>query len=359
MSLAEIIGQEKAIGMLKGILEHQRLANSYIFSGEPGIGKKLTALNFAKAINCLKDRNALSVMGNGLKDKNTSRITHHTSRITHLDACDMCEACLKIEAGSHPDLLLISPEDRQIKIDEIRLIDEALSFRPFEGRKKIVIIDDADTMNIAAANAFLKTLEEPPEDSVIILISSRSDRLPATIRSRCSRVNFVTLSLEACKLVLRGKVPDEESESLARLSMGKPGLALSSDLKEEISWFSNLLQGMLNAEKDSWASREEMDKWFEYVLTIMRDAAVYRITGESSQLINSDLKEYACKLGKSADLKVIIDLYKELSVVKGLLMFNLNKSITWNYTASLLRKGLVIRDAECRRDQIQKLWENI
>ena len=124
--------------------------------------------------------------------------------------------------------------------------------------------------------------------------------------------------------------------------MGKPGLALSSDLKEEISWFSNLLQGMLNAEKDSWASREEMDKWFEYVLTIMRDAAVYRITGESSPLINSDLKEYACKLGKSADLKVIIDLYKELSVVKGLLMFNLNKSITWNYTASLLRKGLVI-----------------
>ncbi len=197
-------------------------------------------------------------------------------------------------------------------------------------------------MNIAAANAFLKTLEEPPKDSVIILISSRSDRLPATIRSRCSRVNFVTLSLESCRQVLHGKVPDKESEALARLSMGKPGLALSSDLKEEISWFSSLLQGMLNAEKDSWASREEMDKWFEYVLTIMRDAAVYRITGESSQLINADLKEYACKLGKSTDLKVIIDLYKELSFVKGLLMFNLNKSITWNYTASLLRKGLVI-----------------
>jgi DNA polymerase-3 subunit delta' len=330
MSLAEIIGQEKAIGMLTGILERQRLANSYIFSGEPGIGKRLTALNFAKAINCQK-----SEATSELRDPNSELSARP-------DACDMCEACLKIEAGSHPDLLLISPEDRQIKIDEIRLIDEALSFRPFEGRKKIVIIDDADTMNIAAANAFLKTLEEPPEDSVIILISSRTDRLPATIRSRCSRVNFVTLSLESCRQVLQGKIPDKDSEALARLSMGKPGLALSSDLKEEISWFSNLLKGMLNAEKDSWASREEMDKWFEYVLTIMRDAAVYRITGESSQLINADLKEYACKLGKSTDLKVIIDLYKELSFVKGLLMFNLNKSITWNYTASLLRKGLVI-----------------
>ncbi len=353
MSLAEIIGQEKAIGMLTGILERQRLASSYIFSGEPGIGKRLTALNFAKAINCLKDSNESEAMSNGLltpqpllnqgsitEEVDSSLITHHSSLA--LDACDMCESCMKIDSGSHPDLLLISPEDRQIKIDEIRLIDEALSFRPFEGRKKIVIIDDADTMNIAAANAFLKTLEEPPEDSVIILISSRSDRLPATIRSRCSRVNFVTLSIESCKEVLRGKVPDKESEALARLSMGKPGLALSSDLKKEISWFISLLQGMLNAEKDSWASREEMDKWFEYVLTIMRDAAVYRITGESSQLINADTKEYACKLGKSTDLKVIIDLYKELSFVKGLLIFNLNKSITWNYTASLLRKGLVI-----------------
>jgi len=330
MSLADIIGQEKAIGMLKGILERQRLANSYIFSGEPGIGKKLTALNFAKAINCQKSE---AISEPRIPNAEVSPWT---------DACDVCEACMKIESGSHPDLLLISPEDRQIKIDEIRLIDKALSFRPFEGRKKVVIIDDADAMNIAAANAFLKTLEEPPEDSVIILISSRSDRLPATIRSRCSRINFVTLSLESCRQVLHGKVPDKDASALARLSVGKPGLALSSDLKEEISWFSGLLQGMLNAEKDSWASREEMDKWFEYVLTIMRDAAVYRITGESSQLINADLGEYACKLGKSADLKVIIDLYKEFSFVKGLLMFNLNKSITWNYTASLLRKGLVI-----------------
>jgi hypothetical protein len=124
--------------------------------------------------------------------------------------------------------------------------------------------------------------------------------------------------------------------------MGKPGLALSSDLKEEITWFSSLLQGMLNAEKDSWVSREDMDKWFEYVLTMMRDAAVFRITGEASRLINADLSEDVYKLGKYTDLPVIIDMYKELSSVKGFLMFNLNKSITWNYTASLLRKGLVI-----------------
>ena len=355
MSFAEIIGQGKAVRILTGVLERKRIASSYIFCGEPGIGKKLTALNFAKALNCLKDRDALSVMRDeslppqppplakvGITGGDSSLLTPHSLPV---DSCDQCESCMKINSGSHPDLLLVAPEDRQIKIEEIRLIDDALSFRPFEGRKKIVIVDDADTMNIASANAFLKTLEEPPGDSVIVLISSRPDRLPATIRSRCSRVNFFALSLGHCKQVLRGKVPDEELETMARLSAGKPGLALSTDLKEEIVWFSGLLKAMLNAEKDSWASREEMDKWFEYVLTMMRDAAVFRITGDASQLINADmadLREYVHKLGKYTELQVIIDIYKELSLVKGLLMFNLNKSLTWNYTASLLRKGLVV-----------------
>ena len=355
MSFAEIIGQGKAVRILTGVLERKRIASSYIFCGEPGIGKKLTALNFAKALNCLKDRDALSVMRDeslppqppplakgGITGGDSSLLTPHSLPV---DSCDQCESCMKINSGSHPDLLLVAPEDRQIKIEEIRLIDDALSFRPFEGRKKIVIVDDADTMNIASANAFLKTLEEPPGDSVIVLISSRPDRLPATIRSRCSRVNFFALSLGHCKQVLRGKVPDEELETMARLSAGKPGLALSTDLKEEIVWFSGLLKAMLNAEKDSWASREEMDKWFEYVLTMMRDAAVFRITADASQLINADmadLREYVHKLGKYTELQVIIDIYKELSLVKGLLMFNLNKSLTWNYTASLLRKGLVV-----------------
>jgi DNA polymerase III subunit delta' len=321
MALSDVLGQSKAIGMLTGILERKRLAGSYIFSGESGIGKKLAAINFAKALNCI----------------GTDSGSEYPA-----DSCDRCEACLKTQSGSHPDFILIAPEDRQIKIDEIRLIDNALSFRPFEGRKKVVIVDDAETMNISSANAFLKTLEEPPEDSVIILISSRPDRLPATIRSRCSRVNFVTLSHEFCRQVLRGKVPDEGLEALAKLSMGKPGHALSTDLREEAAWFSNLLTAMLNAEKDSWASREEMDKWFEYLLAMVRDAAVFRVTGKTDQLINEDLGEFTCKIGKSMELPVIIEMHKELSLLKERLMFNLNKSITWNYTGSLLRKGLVV-----------------
>jgi DNA polymerase III subunit delta' len=222
------------------------------------------------------------------------------------------------------------------------MIDDALSFKPFEADKKIVIVDDAETMNISAANAFLKTLEEPPEDSIIILVSSRPDRLPDTIRSRCSRINFEPLSTESCMQVLKGRIPEENLDLVTRLCMGRPGTALSSDLVEEKAWFVNLFMSMMNAEKDGWTGREDMEKWLELSLTIFRDLAVLKITGITTGLINMDIHEYLVKLSKSADLKVIIKLYNELSSLKSLLFFNLNKSVTWNYTASLLRKELSV-----------------
>ncbi|MEW6109095.1 MAG: DNA polymerase III subunit delta' [Nitrospirota bacterium] len=343
MAINDIIGQGKAIEMLSGILQRGKVATSYLFCGEPGIGKKTTAINFAKALNCQKDRNESGVMSDGIRHENSLHKTHYPSLNPSLiDACDKCDSCIKIDTGTHPDFLLISPEERQIRIEEIRMIDDALSFKPYEGRKKVVIVDDADTMNISASNAFLKTLEEPSEDSIIMLISSKPDRLPDTIRSRCSRINFAPLSLESCRDVIAGRFSGKDLDLIARLSMGRPGIALSGDLLEERTWFLNIFKAMLGAEKDSWSSREEMERWFELALIFFRDIAVLKITGEASKLINIDLYEYLGKLSKFADLKVIIYLNNELNKLKDFLMFNLNKSITWNFTSLLLRKELSI-----------------
>ncbi len=340
MALKDIIGQEKAVGMLLGIMKRQRLASSYLFAGEDGIGKKTTALNFAKALNCVNA--TVGSEGSGVRSNNISHLTPHASPI---DACDECNSCAKISAGIHPDVIVLSPEEKQIRIEEIRTIDDALSFRPFEGRNKVVIVDNAETMNVAAANAFLKTLEEPPEESVIILVSSRPDLLLPTIRSRCSRINFSPLSAESCRRVLEGKIPEENLDLVSRFSMGRPGLALGADLPEEKQWFFGLLKGMLDAEKDGWASKEDMELWFDHSLALLRDIAVLRITGDRKTLITPDRSEQLLKLGKSADLGVIISLYRELDRLKGLLMYNLNKSVTWNYTASLLRKELGAENA--------------
>jgi DNA polymerase-3 subunit delta' len=254
--------------------------------------------------------------------------------------------CKKIDSGVHPDLLIILPEGGQIRIEEIRAIDDMLSLKPFEGRLKVVIVDDANTMNPFAANAFLKTLEEPPGDSLIILISSNPERLPDTIRSRCSRVNFTPLSYEACKKVIEkvisqgSRVPTTASRlsTLARLSMGRPGLAISADLIEERAWFLRLLQEMLKAEKEGWTSREEMERWLELIGVLLRDAAIIKITQNENNLINTDFKDFTEKFSSSMDLKVIIEKYQKLNTLKRYLNFNLNRSLTWNYTGSILRR---------------------
>jgi DNA polymerase-3 subunit delta' len=332
MAIKDIIGQHKAVAVLTGMIRRQRLSSTYLFCGETGIGKKTTALQLAKALNCLDSAAGKTLLG-------------ETREPVAVDACDACDACRKIAAGTHPDVMLVAPEERQIRIEEIRMIDEALSFKPSEGRNKVVIVDDADTMNIPAANAFLKTLEEPPEESIIILVSSRPDLLLSTIRSRCSRINFSPLSSEDCRSVLEKTIPEENLDTVAKLSMGRPGLALASDLLEDRRWFFTLLGGMMEAEKDGWSSREDMELWFDHSLALLRDMAVLKITGDTRSLISPDRPEQLSRLSKSTDLEGIIKLYRELNRLRGLLMYNLNKSVTWNYTASLLRKELAAGNA--------------
>jgi DNA polymerase III subunit delta' len=340
MALRDIIGQDRAIRILLKTIERDRIPSSYLFAGESGIGKKLTAINLAKVLNCL-----------------TSQA--HDSRLTTYDCCDACSSCKKIDSNIHPDFTFIAPENGQIRIEEIRAINDILSFKAFEGRYKIVIVDDADTLNQFSANAFLKTLEEPPAHSLIVLISSNPDRLPDTIRSRCSRINFMPLPQNACEEVIRrgfsqvsrGKghksgeasrlaVRDLHLSTMVQLSMGQPGKALSEDLIEQRARFLALLKDMLHMEKDSWASREDMEKWFDHVLILLRDMAVMKITRNETQLINSDLKEYIDTVSNAMDIKGIIEQFQRLNALKRHLHFNLNKSLTWNYTGSLLRKDM-------------------
>jgi DNA polymerase-3 subunit delta' len=388
MALRDVIGQEKAVNILLRTLQRERIPSSYLFAGESGIGKKFTAVNLAKALNCqnreqrAKSKESTPSLtlshqgGIGGFEKDDCKEDLNWSTVT--DCCDECSSCKKIDAGVHPDFLFLEPESGQIRIEEIRAIDDTLSLKPFEGRWKIVIVDEAHMMNSYAANAFLKTLEEPPRESLIILISSNADRLPDTIRSRCSRLNFTPLNNEACEKVIR-KVRSQQSSpaahpftsplnkaggkgvkgghgrisqkttaknpepddslltTLVRLSMGRPGLAISGDLIGERKWFLDLLHEMMRAEKDGWASKEEIERWFDLIALLLRDMAVMQITGDAKNLINIDLQDYIKKFSSTTDLRGIIDNYRKLNTLRGYLNFNLNKSLTWNYTGSLLR----------------------
>jgi DNA polymerase-3 subunit delta' len=306
MALKDVIGQDRATGMLMGALRRGRIASAYLFAGEQGIGKRFAALNFIKAIDCLSPRDG--------------------------DACDECSNCMRLSHGTRPDFMLIEPESGIIKVETIRGLEEALSFKAYEGGTKAAIIDDADLMNINASNALLKTLEEPPSKGLIVLVSSRPDLLPMTIRSRCTRINFSPLPDEACLKVVGRSV--KNPEQAVRLSMGSPGLAVKGNLLKQRDRFLASLEKMSG--KHIWRDREDMQGWLDMSLVFMRDMMVLKITGEEGRLINSDAAHEVGALGAGATLEGIIDTYQKLNGLRDNMRFNLNRAVTWNYIGSIM-----------------------
>lgn len=367
MSLKDVAGHNRAVNILQRTLYKDRIPSAYLFAGESGIGKKFTAINLAKAINCLSNteygmRNAEANTNAKFQipksegfDFSSKEALVNTPHSALPDACDECSSCIKIDAGTHPDLLLVSPEKGEIRVDEIRAVEEALSFRPYEGIKKIVVIDDADAMNQSAANAFLKTLEEPPAESLVILIASSPDRLPETIRSRACRINFAPLSAEACEGVIRKqllgagnrearpkaeKTDESQIPDLVRLSMGRPGLAISSDLLKERKHLTSLFREMASGNSGAWADRAEMEQWLDTACILMRDMAVLKITGNEGRIFNPDIKDYISDKDKADDIKDIIQAFGKIIRLKETMGFNLNTKITWNYAAFFIRAAI-------------------
>jgi DNA polymerase-3 subunit delta' len=203
--------------MLAGALRDGRLAHAYLFVGPGQVGKATAARELAMALNCRGEE----------------------------PPCHGCRQCHQTEVGRHPDLELVGvgglceePDHRDhrtdgskdVRICQVRRLERLLSRAPYEGCHRVVILDPADALNSEAANAFLKTLEEPPASTVLILVTSREEALPATVRSRCRRVAFRRMSVADVEqaLVERWSAPAEKAKSLARLSGGRLGWAVTA-----------------------------------------------------------------------------------------------------------------------------------
>ena len=164
-----------AIQLLKAQIKNSSLAQSYLFTGPDGVGKSLTAKAFAKAVNCQEPG---------------------------VSSCDRCVSCMKIEKDAHPDVHVIDVQEAEIKIEYIRQLQSEISLRPYEAKYKFFIIRNAHNLNIASASAFLKTREEPPLKSLIVLITEKPALLLKTIISRCRVLKFRPLTREGLREVL-------------------------------------------------------------------------------------------------------------------------------------------------------------
>ncbi len=290
MNFSSIIGHDRPISILKRAIQNDAVAHAYLFSGEQGIGKRLTARAFAAALNCRADVPA--------------------------GGCGVCTSCRKAASDTHPDVRVVMPESHdeqllatlsnkeaakasdEIKIDQIRRAQESISLKPSEGQKKVLIVDSAETMNDAAQNAFLKTLEEPPGDSLIILITSMPQSLLPTIRSRCQELKFQPLPRPVLAEVLQEKRGLDAGDAwfAAALSRGSLGRALDMDVpkektdREEFLTLWEGLGGMRNDEilvlaEGVSKDREGFDRILDIGIEWLRDRLVYQETGDERLLV--------------------------------------------------------------------------
>jgi DNA polymerase III subunit delta' len=240
VSWQRVRGHDALIDTFRRAVARGRLAHAYLFTGPPGVGKRLFAVELGKALLCEAPPGPLQ-------------------------ACDRCPACVQVDAGTHPDFTLVArPEEaHEFPIKLMREVSRGLSLKPARGRRKVLILDDADDLNEESANCFLKTLEEPPPGSFLILIGSSPDRQLPTIVSRCQVVRFGPLPDDVVADLLRADGIDEDQLArLVRLGRGSPGRARALADPELWEFRRHFLDGLASPQPDSVALAAA---WMEFV----------------------------------------------------------------------------------------------
>jgi len=253
MSWDRIRGHNAARDTFRAAHGRGRLAHAYLLVGPEGVGKRLFALELAKALLCEKPPGPLA-------------------------ACDYCPGCTQVEAGTHPDLHAVrTPEGKhELPVDEIRDFCEKLARKPARGGNVVGIVEDADDFNAESANSFLKTLEEPPSGAILLLIATGAAHVLSTILSRCQLVRFSTLSTGDVEAVLTEHGVDDAArrERLARLSGGSVGRALAID-DESIGRVRDELVAGITADRPNFSRLAAT--WQEFYEEAGKDTALQRM----------------------------------------------------------------------------------
>jgi DNA polymerase-3 subunit delta' len=261
-----ILGHQNIVEQLQNAVVSERVAGAYLFAGVQGIGKETVALYFANLILC-------------------------EQRTEEFSPCGECRACRKIESGNHPDLRIIRPDGAQIKIDQIRELQQQIFYQPLEGPRKIYILANTERMNPYAANSLLKTLEEPPAASTLILLTENIESILSTIRSRCQVLSFYPMPIEqlAVGLMDRFSIDKEAASAAAVLSGGVVGKAITlikdgisetetvPEILEETDPLAAFRLAEQFVEKDL-DSLDELITWYRDLLFLQQGAPVELLT---------------------------------------------------------------------------------
>jgi len=316
-----IIDQKQPIGILTTLLRKENIPHALLFTGIEGIGKHDAAITFAMACNCTGlDSGQLSENAiNHLKD-------HYQDKKQKISSipCGCCRSCKKIQSDSHPDILTIHPTGSFIKIDQIRDLYQTLTMKPYEARYRIVIVADAHRMNAAASNAFLKILEEPPDQTILILIADKKSDVLQTVASRCQHIRFRPISRKTLAKIIAEKEGRRPSDAwvIAEMANGSVSRALAMSQSDWIGHRNWLIKSigldpqasaapksaglLLSISAQLSENRDRIENYLEIITSWLRDLIIVKY--QPNRLIHIDCEDKIKTLSKKFTLKSL--LYK-------------------------------------------------
>ena len=332
---SKLIGNEEVKNSLRRLLENGRLPGSLLFTGEEGVGKKLFALELAKILNCKTSRG--------------------------VEACDECSSCKRISRSTfppfnndeddknrliwseHADVAMVRPYKQIIRVGPIRELEREANFRPFEGAGRLFIIEDADYMNDQAANALLKTLEEPEPTTHLVLTTTNPSALPATIRSRCQTIQFAPIAADEIETFLRESkgVSEKDAPLLARTSRGSLGRACAGDIdtyRERREAMMAVLAAltvngdraalMRSAEELAAAKdRDEYEQSLDVLEVLIRDAWALSLGRPKESMVNVDLLDQLQRIAGELRSSQAASWLQQIEELRGALEVNINRKI--------------------------------
>jgi DNA polymerase-3 subunit delta' len=328
MGFSGIVGHDRAVALLRQALQTDRLAHAYLFVGPAGVGKRRVALALAKAANCLRP----------LPDG---------------DACGACAACRKIAAGIHPDVPVLTPEEGAIRIEQVRMLREEVGRRPYEGRRRVVLLDPAEALTEQAQNALLKTLEEPAGATTFLLLARQPEALLPTVVSRCQRVTFGPMpeALIAERLAATGIAADR-AHALAALARGSIGDALTlaggAVLESRDALLARLFPALergaaacVEVAEEIARDREAFGETLDLLLTWCRDLLVTAVLGHPGLAANRDRADALAGAAGRFPVEALTGAVAATAAARDALEANANLRLTCEALLFRLRELLV------------------